>query len=249
MVAEQAHHQGLELVAAAPGPCPVACTATPPGCGRCCSTSPPTPSSSPPPARSSSGGRSTTRATPDGPVVRLAVADTGIGIAPEDQEQLFEAFSQVDDRTPPGPAAAPGWGSPSCVTLVTAMGGEIGVESRPGQGSTFWCRIPLALARRQQPIATRPTRALPGTRVLVVDDNASSTMRPARPAHGLGLERRPGRGRRGGARRAARRRHAAGSALPAGDHRPADARSWTASSLTAGPARPRSESRTSRCCC
>jgi two-component system, sensor histidine kinase and response regulator len=66
--------------------------------------------------------------------VRFAVRDTGTGIAPDDQERIFEPFSQA--TATPGAITA-GLGLTISQAVVAAMGGEIGVSSRPGQGSTF----------------------------------------------------------------------------------------------------------------
>jgi signal transduction histidine kinase len=78
--------------------------------------------------------------------VRLTVADTGIGISPEDQEsRLFKKFSRADD---PVVQEHKGGGSNLYVAkrLVELMGGQMGAESEPGKGSMFWLTLPVARA-------------------------------------------------------------------------------------------------------
>jgi signal transduction histidine kinase len=77
----------------------------------------------------------------DGDAVRVAVADSGRGIAPDDIERIFEPFRQASDTLPDGPKGT-GLGLPIARQLVEAHGGVMGVESVPGTGSTFWFRVP-----------------------------------------------------------------------------------------------------------
>ncbi len=103
--------------------------------------------------------------------MRFQVADTGIGIAEGDQTTVFESFSQADAGTTRRYGGT-GLGLAISRQLVELMGGQIGVTSEVGHGSTFWFTIPLQLAGSLAPPA--PRSGLPGLRILVVDDNATN---------------------------------------------------------------------------
>lgn len=77
--------------------------------------------------------------------VRFAVTDTGIGIAPELHGALFEDFSQVDSPLQKR-LRGTGLGLSLCKRFAALLGGEVGVRSEPGTGSTFYVIIPLAVA-------------------------------------------------------------------------------------------------------
>ena len=106
-------------------------------------------------------------------VVRFEVADTGIGLAEGDRERLFEPFSQADSSTTRRYGGT-GLGLAICRRLVDAMGGELGVDSAPGEGSTFWFTLPLRTALQPETDPAPATVDLAGLRVLVVDDNAAN---------------------------------------------------------------------------
>ncbi|HSC27354.1 MAG TPA: response regulator [Vicinamibacterales bacterium] len=106
--------------------------------------------------------------------LRLDVRDTGIGIAPEKQAQIFQAFTQADSSTTRRYGGT-GLGLAITLRLVELMGGRIWVESEMGRGSTFHitATFDTPYAPAVEPAAGRP-KALVGLRVLVVDDNATN---------------------------------------------------------------------------
>jgi len=101
--------------------------------------------------------------------MRIAVADSGIGIPEEKIGVLFEQFRQVDGSTTRNYGGT-GLGLAISKRLVNLMGGTIGVTSRRGEGSTFWFAIPLELDSKPH-VAPVTVDQLRGKRVLVVDDN------------------------------------------------------------------------------
>ena len=110
--------------------------------------------------------------TGESTVLRFEVKDTGIGIAPSEIDRLFESFAQADASTT-RPYGGTGLGLTISRQLVELMQGEIGAQSTPGEGSTFWffVRFGAGAARPAEP-QLRPSVA--GLRVLVVDDNATN---------------------------------------------------------------------------
>jgi heavy metal sensor kinase len=98
------------------------------------------------------GGRIRVRLTNDEPLqtARLSVADTGVGIATEDVPRVFERFFRGDrSRTREGGATGTGLGLSICQAVVAAHHGEISCESKPGEGTTFYVRLPSVSPARQ----------------------------------------------------------------------------------------------------
>jgi PAS domain S-box-containing protein len=105
--------------------------------------------------------------------VRFSVRDTGIGIPPDKQQKVFQAFEQEDNSTKRRYGGS-GLGLTIAGRLVALMGGRISVESAPGAGSTF--RFTASLGRRSDSPGTpeQPLADLRGLPVLVVDDSGIS---------------------------------------------------------------------------
>ncbi len=99
----------------------------------------------------------------------IEVTDTGIGIPADRLDRLFKSFSQVDSSTTRHYGGT-GLGLSIVKRLTELMGGEVGVRSESGQGSTFWVRIEVDVAQNQ------PTRKLIGSdrKILIVDDIAAA---------------------------------------------------------------------------
>jgi PAS domain S-box-containing protein len=115
---------------------------------------------------------------PDGRIaLQIAVADNGVGIDPEVQPLLFRPFQQADDSTTRR-FGGTGLGLAICRHLVESMGGEIGVDSRLGEGSTFRVQVRLEPAHDTAPAGpvradTRWARSL---RLLVAEDNPTNRL-------------------------------------------------------------------------
>jgi TMAO reductase system sensor TorS len=107
-------------------------------------------------------------------VLRFEVRDTGIGIAPESLHAIFDAFAQADG-TMRRKYGGTGLGLTIAKNLAHVMGGEIGVDSMPGRGSTFWFTVRVPALRSMVPIAAQrtaePLPACLSGRVLLAEDN------------------------------------------------------------------------------
>ncbi|HEK1768833.1 TPA: response regulator [Pseudomonas putida] len=98
--------------------------------------------------------------------LRISVQDTGIGLSPADVRTLFQAFSQADNSLSRQPGGT-GLGLVISKRLIEQMGGEIGVDSTPGEGSQFW--INLSLPKAHDDAEEMPLQALLGRRAAIVD--------------------------------------------------------------------------------
>ncbi len=99
----------------------------------------------------------------------FAVQDNGMGISPEDQERVFRAFEQVSG-TNSSSLKGMGLGLSISSRLVKMMGGDIGLESSPGEGSIFYFTIIVPVGQQEQ-APVQEQRFFEGRRVLVVEDN------------------------------------------------------------------------------
>ena len=128
--------------------------------------------------------------------VRFEVQDTGIGVAPDDRPNLFEAFVQADATTT-RKYGGTGLGLAITRRLAQLMGGEVGVESELGQGSTFWLTARLSRGHGIRPSAAAKTvvsdvqeelrRRHAGARLLLAEDNAINREVALDLLHGVGL--------------------------------------------------------------
>jgi len=128
-------------------------------------------------------------------LVRFAVADTGIGITPEARQRLFQAFEQADASTT-RKYGGTGLGLVITKQLAQMMGGEVGVDSTPGVGSTFWFTARLQRghgamsSNTVQPTVdaeTQLSQQSPGKWLLLAEDNPINREVALELLHGAGL--------------------------------------------------------------
>lgn len=122
--------------------------------------------------------------------LRFEVADSGIGMTAEQTRQLFQSFQQADNSTTRRYGGT-GLGLAIARQLVELMGGEIGVTSTPGQGSTFWFTVTLPRAAAEEVRPKTPDSDEPGlaqVRVLVAEDNPVNQMVITGLLNKLGIE-------------------------------------------------------------
>jgi hypothetical protein len=121
-------------------------------------------------------------------VMEFRVTDSGIGIPPERVASLFEAFTQVDASTT-RKYGGTGLGLAICKRLVKLMGGEIGVESELGQGSTFWFTMAAPVTEEiAQVFGPAGGGVLKANRALIVDDHATNVRILTRQLQLWGME-------------------------------------------------------------
>ncbi|PZX13891.1 ATP-binding protein [Celeribacter halophilus] len=115
-----------------------------------------------------------------GVLLRCEVEDFGVGIPPEKFKDLFKDFAQVANPLTVA-AQGTGLGLAICKRILDGLGGEVGVESSLGEGSTFWFEVPVEVVSRPQSTqdddvemasgGLSPARSIEGLRVLIAEDN------------------------------------------------------------------------------
>ncbi|MEN9059694.1 ATP-binding protein [Ponticoccus litoralis] len=132
------------------------------------------------------------------PMVEIRVIDTGIGIAEEELGKVFDDFHTIGGAEA-STVGGTGLGLGIARRFMQALGGEIGVESTPGEGSAFWVRFPVTPAEAPAPDTDRPEAPPPDTapcRILLVEDNEINLDLARHMLRGLGhsvTEARDGR--------------------------------------------------------
>jgi signal transduction histidine kinase/ActR/RegA family two-component response regulator len=130
-------------------------------------------------------------------MLRFTISDTGIGIPEQARSRLFQPFTQVDGSASRRHGGT-GLGLSICKRLVELMGGEIGVDSQPGVGSTFWFRVPFARVASEPAAPEPPAPATPvpversagnaQARILLAEDNPINRKLALRRLRQLGYQ-------------------------------------------------------------
>lgn len=121
----------------------------------------------------------------DGLGLRFEVVDTGIGMSDDACKRLFQPFMQADNTTT-RQFGGTGLGLSICKKLVGLMGGEIGVYSQKGMGSTFWFEIPVEEVSADQTTVELPS--LDGVAILVVEDHPKAIIEITNSLKSMGAE-------------------------------------------------------------
>ena len=129
---------------------------------------------------------STQRLTEDEALLRFSVRDTGIGISDEQRQGLFQSFHQADTSTTRKYGGS-GLGLVIAKRLTELMGGEIGLESALGAGSTFWFTARLGIGHGTA-VRRQGLTDFHGRRVLVVDDNEQARLVSVDMLRNMGLD-------------------------------------------------------------
>lgn len=104
-------------------------------------------------------------------LLQITVEDTGIGIPTNKIDQIFERYAQLRNQVNSSQKSGSGLGLAIVKQLVAQMGGEIGINSQPGHGATFWINLPFKL--QDSACSDRNIkRKYPDLRILLIDDNA-----------------------------------------------------------------------------
>ena len=117
--------------------------------------------------------------------LRYEIVDTGVGISPESQTDLFQRFHQADGSTTRRFGGS-GLGLAISRRLADLMGGEIGFSSELGKGSTFWIEVVAPRVEADTPATSETQGLLEGLRVLVVEDNPTNRLIATRMLEQLG---------------------------------------------------------------